>query len=195
MSYAAERPHYTFREYVRLEEAARLKHEYFDGAIYAMAGGTPEHAAIASNIIAMLTNELRGSGCRVHSADLRVRIQASGLVTYPDVTVICGPFEGDAEDSSTATNPALIVEVLSPSTATYDRGEKLAHYKRIESLRAVVLVAYDSLHLEIHQRGEDGAWTSSTTGPGETGAVTALSCAFIVDEVYRDELGGTLTRP
>ncbi len=180
---------------MRIEEAARLKHEYFEGAIYAMAGGTPEHAAIASNVITMLTNELRGSGCRVHSADLRVRVRASGLVTYPDITVICGPFEGDADDPSTATNPRLIVEVLSPSTAAYDRGEKLAHYKRIESLQAVILVAYDSEQIEAYQRLDGTEWSRATAGPGESTTVPAVGCSFDVDEVYRDELGGTLVKP
>ena len=181
-------------EYVRLEETSNVKHEHFDGTIYAMAGGTPEHAALASNVIAALTNALRGRGCRVHSADLRVRVPATGLATYPDVTVICEKLESDPEDASTATNPILIIEILSPSIAGYDRGEKLAHYKRIDSLRAIMLVAHDTARVELHQRGDDDRWSRSEVGPNERAQIVALRCGLDVDDIYRDELGGTLTR-
>src|SRR5258708_31296765 len=105
-----------------------------------MAGGPPEHAAISMNIGSQLREQLRGRGCQAYSSDLRIRVLATGLATYPDVTVVCKPVELDPLDRHTVTNPTLVVEVLSPSTAAYDRGEKLAHYQQIPSLREVVLV-------------------------------------------------------
>mgnify|MGYP003827017317 CR=1 FL=1 len=120
---------YTYREYLALEDGANVRHEFLDGEIYAMAGGTPEHASICVNVSTALNVQLRGRGCRVHSSDLRIRVLPTGLVTYPDVTVVCAHAELDPEHRHTITNPQLVVEVLSPSTAAYDRGEKLAHYK------------------------------------------------------------------
>jgi Uma2 family endonuclease len=119
-------PHrvYTIEEYVQLEKFSNVKHEFYAGQIWAMSGGTPDHSAYAANIIQALANQLSGKPERVFTADARVRVQATGLDTYPDVS-----------------NPIVIVEVLSPGTATYDRGEKLAHYKQISSLREIVFVA------------------------------------------------------
>src|SRR5690606_31274388 len=121
-----------------------IKHEFLDGLVWAMAGGSPEHAAIAANIVALLVNQLAGRRCRVFSSDLRVRVKATGLATYPDVTVVCEQLELDPDDPKghTVTNPKLLVEVLSPSTAEYDRGEKLDHYRQIESLEVILLVAH-----------------------------------------------------
>ena len=108
----AHRIHYTYAEYLTLEASSNVKHEYLDGQIYAMAGGTPEHAALAAAVIGLLFPELRRGRCRAYDADLRVRVPSTGLATYPDVTVVCGPLERDAEDGQAVTNPTLIVEVL-----------------------------------------------------------------------------------
>lgn len=178
---------YTYREYLALERGANVRHEFFDGEIYAMAGGTREHAAICANLMIALGAQLRGRGCQVHSSDLRVRVLESGLATYPDVTVICSRAEADPEDRNTITNPILLVEVLSPSTAAYDRGEKLAHYRRIPSLREVVLVAHDERLIEIWRRGEGEDWVRREARSGSI-ALTAIDAALVVDEVYRDEL-------
>src|SRR5439155_18899105 len=100
-------------------------HEFLDGVVWPMAGGSPDHAGIAANVARLLGNQLAGQPCRVFTSDLRVRVKATGLGTYPDVTVICGQLEFDPEDPKrhTVTNPRMIVEVLSPSTEEYDRGE------------------------------------------------------------------------
>lgn len=121
------RQRFTFDEYLLLEDDAEVKHEFLDGEVWAMAGGPPEHAAIIGNVTTLLNVQLRGQRCRVHSTELRVRVKATGLATYPDVTVICGRLERDPDDRSghTAINPRAIVEVLSLSTEGYDRGEKL----------------------------------------------------------------------
>lgn len=183
MSLPAPRHHYTFQEYLELEEVAGVRHEYYSGQIFAMAGGTPEHAAMAASVLSTLGQALRGGPCRVYSSDLRVRVLASGLSTYPDVTVVCGPSERDPESPTHVTNPKLIIEVTSPSTADYDRGDKLLHYRQIASLAAVVLVHHEAAVVELWSR-TDGDWTASSYGPGQQVPLTALGTSLLVDEIY-----------
>ena len=181
------RHRYTYDEYLAFERSANTRHEFFDGEIYAMAGGTPTHAAISVNVSSLLREQLRGRGCQAYSSDLRIRVLETGLATYPDVTVVCGQRELDPEDRNTITNPVLLVEVLSPSSAAYDRGEKLEHYKRIPSLREVVLVAHDERLIEVWQRAGDGAWSRREARRGSL-TLASVPCTLAVDEVYRDEL-------
>lgn len=181
---------YTYREYLSLENGANVRHEFLDGEIYAMAGGTREHAAICANLTSSLGGQLRGKGCQVHSSDLRIRVLESGLATYPDVTVVCRSAEVDPEDRNTIVNPVLLIEVLSPSTAAYDRGEKLGHYRRIPSLREVVLVAYDERLIEVWRREAEDTWVRREARSG-TLQLTAVPATLSVDEVYRDELAAT----
>ena len=119
---------YSWADYLALEESSNVKHEFLGGQIYGIAGGTPEHAALKAAITGLLFAQLRGGRCRLHDADLRVRVPETGLATYPDVTVACGPLERHPQDQDAVTNPTLIVEVLSRSTADYDRGDKFEHY-------------------------------------------------------------------
>src|SRR5436853_2984703 len=138
---------HTYTEYLALEASSNVKHEFLDGQIYAMAGGTPEHAALAAAVIGLLFPQLRDGRCRAYDSDLRVRTP-SGLATYPDVTVICGPTERDAADLQAVTNPMLIAEVLSRSTEEYDAGDKFEHYKTIASLQQYVLVSHRDRSVE-----------------------------------------------
>jgi Uma2 family endonuclease len=131
----------TYAEYLAAEERSLEKHEFLDGEIYAMSGGMPEHAALAMAFGRTLGNALLGRPCRVFSSDARVRVQNTGLTTYPDVSVVCGKLETDPEDPSAITNPVLLVEVLSDSTEARDRGEKASHYRHLASLREYVLVS------------------------------------------------------
>ena len=143
-------PDMRYDEYLALEERGEGKHEYVRGQIFAMAGGTPEHSALAAATIAALSAVLRGKPCRVYTGDLRVRIEATDIATYPDVAVVCGKLETAKDDRNAATNPVLLVEVLSESTERHDRGAKFAHYRHIASLREYVLVdLWDK---------EDGVW-------------------------------------
>src|SRR5579859_1220544 len=132
--------HYSFADYLRVEEMSTVKHEFLDGEIYAMAGGTPLHAALAVAVSGALLERLRGGSCRVFSSDLRIRVEATGLTTYPDVSVVCGPLEHDPASADTVVNPTILVEVLSGSTMEYDLGEKFEHYRQLLSLKAVVYV-------------------------------------------------------
>lgn len=183
MTEPAPRHRYTFAEYLEIEEMARVRHEYLAGEIYAMAGGTPEHAAMAAAVTRILGSQLTAGKCRVYSSDLRVRVLASGLATYPDVTVICGPSERDPSSPTHVTNPTLVVEVLSDGTADYDRGEKLQHYQQIPSLVAVLLVDHERPRIDLWVRSPDG-WRSNRFAAGEVVALDAIGCRLPVDEVY-----------
>jgi Uma2 family endonuclease len=180
---------FTFADYVQIDEDSRVKLEFLDGQVWAMAGGSPDHAAIAANIIALLGARLVGQKCRVFTSDLRVRVKATGLGTYPDVSVVCGAVEIDPEDpkKQTVTNPRVVIEVLSPSTEEYDRGEKLAHYKRIASLQEVVLVAQDRRTIEIVRRDAQDEWSSTVASSGNA-ELRSLGCSLALDDVYRDPL-------
>jgi Uma2 family endonuclease len=186
MARPAQYARYPIAEYVAVEEASRdVKHEFRQGVIVAMAGGTPEHAALAAAVIAALAPQLR-RGCRAYSSDLRVRIAAEDVVTYPDVSVICGPVERDPDDPMAARNPIVLVEVSSPSTADYDRGEKWEYYQRLPALRAYVLVAHDRPRIDLWERpAPEAPWTHAVAGAGERLRVSALDAALAVDAIYR----------
>jgi Uma2 family endonuclease len=183
-------PHskYSLEEYVRLERYSNVRHEFLDGQIYAMAGGTPEHGLYAANVIRLLGLQLAGRRCRVHTSDVRIRVQATGLVSYPDVSIVCGQVERDAGDRDAVVNPVVLVEVTSRSTEEYDRGEKLEHYKQVPALRAVVFVAHDALRLDVVRRREDGDWAVVSAVSGGTLHLEAIGCELAVDEVYKDPL-------
>lgn len=185
MAVEARHAHYTLDEYLRLEEYANLKHEYLDGVIHAMAGGTPEHGAITVRIAAALVPQLRGRGCTVYSSDVRIRVVATGLLTYPDLSVACGERQVSSLDPQALVDPVVLVEVLSPSTEAYDRGEKLRHYQQIPSLREVLLVAHDRHELEIWRRSEDG-WGRETVGPEGVVELRSIACRLEVESLYRD---------
>lgn len=182
------RQQFSFDEYVRMEAMSPIRHEWLEGEVWAMAGGTPDHAAIAVNVTTLLSNQLRGRPCRVFGSDLRIRVRATGLGTYPDASVICGKLQLDPQDASktTATNPKVLVEVLSPSTEQYDLGEKLAHYKKLPSLEEIVFVSTEARRVEIIRRDKRG-WRSVvfTAGLAE---VRSLECELSIAELYRDPL-------
>ncbi len=176
---------YSLQDYLGLEEYANVKHEYLDGVIHAMAGGSPEHGAIAVRIGAALVPQLRGRGCTVYSSDVRVRVAATGLSTYPDLSVACGERRVDPLDPQALVDPVVLVEVLSPSTEAYDRGEKLRHYQRIPSLHEVLLVAHDRREVEVWRRSERG-WARETVGAGGVVDLRSTGCRLEVEALYRD---------
>ena len=188
MSRPARLLRHTCQDYLLVEEGSRVRHEYLDGEIYAMAGGTPEHAALAMSVGASLLGQLRERPCRVKSSGLRVRVLATGLATYPEVTVVCGPLERDPESCATVVNPTVIVEVLSDGTEDYDRGEKLEHYRQVPSLRECVLVSHRERLIESWRREADGSWSHHQAGPSATLRLESIGCDLSVDEVYRGGL-------
>lgn len=178
--------HYTYAEYLALEDESPIRHEYLDGEIYAMAGGTPDHAALAAAVLAILRAQLP-RGCRSFTSDLRVRIPASGLTTYPDGTVVCGGTQRAPEDPVAVTNPLVLVEVTSNSSEDYDRGEKLRQYQSLPSAREILIVSHREPRITLHRRDERG-WTASEAGAGESVSLESIGGVLRVDDVYRDGL-------
>jgi Uma2 family endonuclease len=177
---------YTYEAYLEFEEGNSARHEFLDGEIYAMAGRTLQHAAITAAVIASLGAQLRGRPCVVYTSDLKVRVLSTGLTTYPDATVICGPAQTDPKSEHVAINPTLIVEVTSPSTEDWDRGEKLEHYKAIPSLQELVLVSHRERDLEVHRRTEDGSWIREGLAADGTLTLSSVGCTLQATEVYRN---------
>jgi Uma2 family endonuclease len=177
---------YTYQDYVWLEEESSTRHEFLVGEIVAMAGGTPEHAAMAAEIIGQLRERLRGSPCRVFTSDLGVRVMETGLATYPDASVVCGPTVRDPDKKTNVINPRVLVEVTSDGTEDYDRGEKLEHYKRIPTLQAVAIVSHREPLIEVWSRAPDAdVWERAESRSGGTARVAALNCDLDVNAVWR----------
>ena len=180
---AGPAPRMSYAEYLAFEEAAETKHDLVDGVVYAMAGGTIEHSRLANLVGAELTIALRGRSCTVYQADARVRVESTNRATYADVTVVCGPVETASDDAQAIANPVVIVEVLSPTTERSDRGEKLAHYRRLDSLREYVLVSQEEPRVEVFRR-TDAGWLLREHGPGERVELPSLDVALDVDALY-----------
>jgi Uma2 family endonuclease len=178
--------HHTYTTYLTLEEESSVRHEYLDGEIYAMAGGSPDHAALAASLISAIRGQVP-SGFRMFTSDLRVRIAATGFSTYPDAAVVCGRTQRATDDRLAVVNPVLLIEVTSPSTEDYDRNEKLRHYKSIPSLREVVIASHREPHLTLHRR-EDSGWISLTATRGGVLTLASVGARIEVDDVYRDAL-------
>jgi Uma2 family endonuclease len=173
-------------EYLKQERKAAFKSEYLDGEVFAMSGASRRHVLIAKNVTVALDQRLRGQSCETYGSDMRVRVSASGLYTYPDVTVTYGDEQFLDEEVDTLLNPLLIVEVLSPSTKNYDRGDKFASYRTIPSLREYVTIAQDRMHVEHWQQGKNERWMLSeyfnVTGSLQ---LTALGIELPLAEIYR----------
>ena len=153
-------PGITPAEYLRLERMATYRSEYFRGEIFAMAGGSPKHSLIKTNVLGELRSRLKGHPRAPYDSDLRIRC-ASGLYTYPDASVICSELEFDDVHKDTVLNPTLLVEVLSKTTAAYDRGVKFDNYRTIPSLREYVLIFQDEPMIHRFLRNDDDTWTLS----------------------------------
>jgi Uma2 family endonuclease len=172
-------------EYLAIERAAEFKSEYYDGHMCARAGGSLLHSLIAANLTGELRQRLKQKSCRVFTADLRLRVSAQRLYTYPDVTVVCGEPKPADDQKGTLVNPAMIVEVLSPSTEAHDRGFKFAQYKDIESLQEYALVSQSEAYVEIYRRQSDGTWLYSyATGLDSIARFTGLGCDIPLSEIY-----------
>lgn len=184
----ARRVHHTYEDYLQLEATSPHKLEYCDGEIYAMAGGSPEHGALAMQLVRLLSASLPVD-CRVYSSDVKVRVEATDLSTYPDLSIVCGPLQRAAGDSNAVTNPRYLVEVTSPSTEDYDRGDKLSHYKQLASLEAVLFVSHRRRQVTIVRRA-GARWTQTEVRAGETFLLYA-DVHVAVDELYSvvDALG------
>lgn len=187
MSTARRVHRYTYADYVALETISASKHEFLDGEIYAMAGGSEEHSALAAEVLRLLGNALGARPCRVHTSDLRIYVEEAGLATFPDGAVICGPMEQHAPSPvATALNPTVLLEITSDSSEEFDHGTKREHYQRIPSLRDLIIVSHRERRIIVHHRGALGDdWKSAVAISGGRVAVASIGADLAVDEVYR----------
>jgi len=182
---AQPKPYYAPEQYLELEQDAGYKSEYLSGQIFAMAGGSPEHSAIGNNIGREMGNLLKRSPCRVFNSDLRVAAMQSGLMTYPDVTVVCGEQHRHPLDRNSIINPTVIFEVLSPTTEAYDRGAKWALYRHLDSLQEYILVSQDKPLVEQYVRQDDGSWKfTAVEGLAASLFLPSLGSSLPLLEVY-----------
>jgi Uma2 family endonuclease len=178
---------YTAEEYLSLERTAEVRHELADGQIVAMAGGTRRHALICDSLIERLRSKSRGGSCQPYSSSLRIKIEATGNYTYPDLSVVCGQqrFEDGRED--TLLNPRLIIEVLSPSTERHDRGWKFKNYQLIPTFEEYVLVSPDEPRIERFLRQGDVGWLmTQVSGLDTTVQFESIGCELLLAEIYEN---------
>ncbi|MEO1619525.1 MAG: Uma2 family endonuclease [Cyanobacteria bacterium J06632_3] len=176
---------FTPQEYLEWEVQQPLRYEYFEGEVFAMAGGTLAHADIALNVASLLKGALAGR-CKVRNSDAKVGITEDGPFVYPDVSVCCD--ERDLTAQKFSLYPSVIVEVVSPSTEAYDRGGKFALYRRLESLREYVLVSSEAKTVEVFCRGEDGVWSFVPYGEGDEIAIASVGISVSIEAIYDDVL-------
>lgn len=184
MAESARKRRHTFAEYLRLETASDVKHQLVDGEVFAMVGGTFAHATLCTNLVLVFGPRLRGGRCRPVSSEGRVRIETIDMATYPDFFVIRGERRGARDDADSTTNPALVAEVLSPSTERFDRGRKRDAYFQLPTLRYYLLVCQDRARAELYTRNEDGTWTWRGADEGDVLSLPDLGVELPIVELY-----------
>ncbi len=173
----------TEAEYIAWERQQPERHEYWRGEVFSQAGGTRRHSLVGTNAARAIGNLLQGHDYQAHGGDMRVHIEATGYHAYPDVSVVCPPIEGDADDE--ISNPVLVVEVLSPSTADFDRGGKFGHYRQIPSLQEYLVLWQDEPRVEQHTRTEDGLWLlREVVGIDQSLRLASLNKQLALRDVY-----------
>jgi Uma2 family endonuclease len=179
------RPRYTPEEYLAIERDSEGRCEYFAGEIFAMSGASERHNLITGNILAGLHSQFRGKPCKVYSSDMRVKVSASGLYTYPDVVALCGKTRFDDDHRDTLINPMVIIEVLSNSTEAYDRGEKFKHYRKVDSLNEYLLVSQEKHQVEHYVRQPGNHWLlSEASNLDDTIQLPSINSVLALSEIY-----------
>jgi Uma2 family endonuclease len=175
-------PKLTPEEYLTWEEKQEVKHEYFDGEVYAMAGGTVNHGRVAVNFSFILQSHLRGNKCIVLNSDVKIKILNSDKFVYPDVSVTCD--DRDSTATNSISHPCLIVEVLSPSTEAFDLNGKFKLYRRSSSLRDYVLVSADKIELDLYRKNEQGKWEIINYIAGDLVELASINLTFPIEQVF-----------
>lgn len=183
------KPFLSPEEYLEIERKAEYKSEYYHGEMFAMSGVSRRHDRINVRLTSLVDHHLRGRRCETFSANMRVLATSSGLYTYPDLSVVCEEPQFADAHVDTLTNPALLVEILSPSTEDYDRGKKAKLYRAIASLRELLFIAQDSYEVELYRRQADGSW-SLMEAAGLESAITLTSIGYTLPlrELYENVL-------
>jgi Uma2 family endonuclease len=180
-------------EYLAFEASATERHEFLDGQMFAMTGGTAAHGELIVAVGAELRTALRSSPCRAYDSNLRVKSTVTGLYTYPDVSIACGGAQFEGDSRTTLLSPRVVIEVLSPSTEAYDRGEKFAHFRTVASLAEYVLVSTSHRRIEVFTRRDD-VWELRVYGEGSQAELGSVGLELAVDAVYEGvELEATPT--
>jgi Uma2 family endonuclease len=178
----------TPEQYLEIESNAEFKSEYYQGEMFAMAGAGESHNLLVANLIIGLGAQLLSGPCRIYPSDMRLRVEKTGLHTYPDVMVVCSGPQFTGKNRVTLLNPTLIVEVLSPSTEAYDRGRKFDQYKSILSFQQYLLVASDRIHVDLFTRQLDGDWLLKSADPPEEDSLKlqSIGCRLTLADLYRN---------
>ena len=184
MTPAVPKPRFTLADYLTIEPEGNVRHEFIDGELVAMTGTSKAHNFITMNLGAAIHGHLRGTPCRVASHDLKVVIAAANRGFYPDLVVTCS--EDNQDDNYTETQPRLIVEVLSPSTEAFDRGDKRLAYQQLDSLQDYVLIAQDRPAVEVYHRQGGDVWVRSEYGPGDTVTLASIDLRLAMALIYED---------
>ncbi len=173
----------TAEEYRQWENAQTERHEFFDGEVFSQAGGTRRHSLIGSNVLGEIRQALMGHPCEAHGSDMRLLIDATGYRAYPDVSVVCPPFSSDSDDE--LSDPILVVEVLSPSTADFDRGGKFGHYRQIPTLLEYLVFWQSEARVEQHSKTSDGLWLlREVVGIDQTLQLTSIQQPLALSQAY-----------
>lgn len=187
-------PNYAYispEDYLAGERISPIKHEYIRGEVYAMAGASKAHVTIAGNLFAILRNHLRGRGCIPYMADMKVRIEAANIYYYPDVTVTCDQRDNSSSDEDFIRYPRLVVEVLSATTAAFDRGDKFADYRTIDTLEEYVLINQQRISVECFRRNPEGLWVLYPYSQGDEIHIASVDFHCPIEVLYEDVMGLT----
>ncbi|ERT06218.1 restriction endonuclease family protein [Lyngbya aestuarii BL J] len=175
------------KDYLEGEKVSQIKHEYIRGEVYAMAGGSDAHETIAGNLFVLLRNHVRGQGCRAYIGNMKVQIEAADVYYYPDLFVTCDSRDQNPDDFK--KYPRLIVEVLSPSTEAFNRGNKFADYRQIETLEEYILISQDQINVECFRRNEQGFWVLYPYNAEDELELSSIGFKCAIRELYEDVLG------
>jgi Uma2 family endonuclease len=176
----------TEAEYLEFERASETKHEFYNGEVFAMAGATVEHNLIFMATSNLLYNQLRGKPCRAFPSDQRIRV-ATGLYTYPDLSVVCGETKLAPNAFDTIVNPIVLIEILSKSSEAYDRGDKFQHYREIDTLQTYILISQTKPRIEGYTKGADGKWTlTDAVGLEAMLEIPSINCTLALADVYEN---------
>ena len=184
MGLAAQKTGFTADDYLAWEPGQLDRHEYLDGEVFAMAGAEDRHVTASMNIAFTLRQHLSGSPCRTYMSDMRLHVAAANSYFYPDVLVTCSAL--DLASPLVKTEPKLIIEVLSPSTAAYDRGLKFSHYRSLSSLQEYVLIDLDSRSTDCYRKGADGLWVLHPFARGESVSLASVALEFTATQLFAE---------
>ncbi len=177
-------PYLSEQEYLEIERNSEIKHEYYDGEIFAMSGASRSHNLIVANVVGELRSQLKKKPCRVYPSDMRLKIEKTGLYTYPDVMIVCGQDRFDDKYRDTLLNPDVIIEVLSDFTESYDRGKKFQNYRKIVSLKEYILISQHVPKIEKFARAGH-LWTLSETDEDHPEIILeSVGCVLNTGEIY-----------